>query len=404
MINITDILTATTKEGVISYAEQIKDTGWDETLFNSQRQSDINQWLKDKCSGGNNTGNTIDYGAGQNISITETGGTKYINALGYSYLDSYNRIAFGNSTQTNNFNECAFGRYNLSNKFRIGDRGENLNTIFSVGVGNDDDSRKNVIEIAQNSKVFIKNVGGYDGTKVIEDSRKYISSLQESLPLPKMELKFSKVVDYKKNTYEVVTYSDEINIRLVGNNIPDDLYLLIGWWNPKKRKMCYYSSLGEDKDINLVKAIKAIKLDKDFLNKYVKLPYNAYDLFNRGIRGGDNGLDNIYWNFEQGTTDLSYNYRKIHLCGGTDGNGFGTTLYFTIARCDIGDTDGDLIYVREKGETIPIHLYVKLMAYKDDNNRLGEVFNAHSGMDEKYLLFQLSRSNKPNINISEIKI
>ena len=69
--------------------------------------------------------------------------------------------AEGNSTLTSNAYEHAQGRYNHSSE----------NQIFSVGTGNSDTDRRNVVsvlEVSNNNSytgsVFVQNVGGYDGT------------------------------------------------------------------------------------------------------------------------------------------------------------------------------------------------------------------------------------------------
>ena len=52
---------------------------------------------------------------------------------------------------TNNDNEVAFGKYNVSNT----DSDPSGKTVFSVGIGTSDDDRKNAVEIKQNGDVYL---------------------------------------------------------------------------------------------------------------------------------------------------------------------------------------------------------------------------------------------------------
>ena len=75
----------------------------------------------------------------------------------------------GYATETTNFGETAFGILNKSTRDE-----ENFTTpevvssstatLFSVGNGTDNDSRKNIIELKANGTVYINGVGQYDGT------------------------------------------------------------------------------------------------------------------------------------------------------------------------------------------------------------------------------------------------
>lgn len=71
--------------------------------------------------------------------------------------------AEGNNTVTNNPYEHAEGIFNVSNN-------ENTvypsagNTIHSIGIGSNINSRKNAVEVMQNGDMYVKGVGGYDGT------------------------------------------------------------------------------------------------------------------------------------------------------------------------------------------------------------------------------------------------
>ena len=62
--------------------------------------------------------------------------------------------AEGKGTITNNEAEHASGKYNQSNKDT---------TIFSVGIGESKDDRKNAIEVTQDGDIYVNGIGGYDG-------------------------------------------------------------------------------------------------------------------------------------------------------------------------------------------------------------------------------------------------
>lgn len=71
-----------------------------------------------------------------------------------TYTQGQYSHAEGIQTETTNTAEHASGKYNKSNQ----------GTIHSVGVGTSTDDRKNAFEIDESGNVYIKNVGGYDGT------------------------------------------------------------------------------------------------------------------------------------------------------------------------------------------------------------------------------------------------
>ncbi len=68
--------------------------------------------------------------------------------------------AEGSFTITNNDNEHAEGYYNYSQ----------TDTLFSIGVGTNDNNRRNLITVNRN-KLYITNVGSYGGTSVTESSK-----------------------------------------------------------------------------------------------------------------------------------------------------------------------------------------------------------------------------------------
>lgn len=78
---------------------------------------------------------------------------------GRTTASGYYSHAEGQETVAQNDCEHASGMYNKSNK-----QDANAQTIFSIGIGTSDTDRKNVIEVLRDGKVFIKGIGGYDGT------------------------------------------------------------------------------------------------------------------------------------------------------------------------------------------------------------------------------------------------
>ena len=77
-----------------------------------------------------------------------------------AHVEGYHNI-------TNNNNEHAQGCYNKSN----------ANTLHSGGIGSSESDRKNAFEIANDGKVYIKDVGGYDGTNP-SDENDVVSALK----------------------------------------------------------------------------------------------------------------------------------------------------------------------------------------------------------------------------------
>lgn len=71
-----------------------------------------------------------------------------------TYTEGQYSHAEGIHTQAANTGEHAAGKYNKSNQ----------GTIHSVGVGTSVDDRKNAWEIDESGNVYIKDIGGYDGT------------------------------------------------------------------------------------------------------------------------------------------------------------------------------------------------------------------------------------------------
>lgn len=94
---------------------------------------------------------------------------------GASHAEGFNTAASalaahaeGNETTAQNVAEHAEGKYNLSHKKTTGTAAEQAagSTLSSVGCGTGDNDRKNAVEVMQNGDVYVKGVGGYDGTNL----------------------------------------------------------------------------------------------------------------------------------------------------------------------------------------------------------------------------------------------
>ena len=89
--------------------------------------------------------------------------------------------AEGNHTVALNNYEHAEGSYNKPNRKTDGTDAQNAagSTIHSVGIGTSENDRKNAFEIMQNGDVYVKGVGGYDGTNAGAESARKV---QDVLP------------------------------------------------------------------------------------------------------------------------------------------------------------------------------------------------------------------------------
>ena len=98
----------------------------------------------------------------------KTGSGQGIVAVGiYAYAMGVLSQAFGIGTETNNYCESAFGKWNQSNT-KVQNLG-NVATIHSIGIGEQgtnqyNHKRKNAIEIMDNGDFYAYGVGNYDGT------------------------------------------------------------------------------------------------------------------------------------------------------------------------------------------------------------------------------------------------
>ena len=107
--------------------------------------------------------------------VSHAEGSRTLAVGNYSHTEGYDTVA-------QNAYEHSQGVYNVSNKETetFGDK----NTIFSVGIGKNDEERKNALEVLQNGDIYINNVGDYDGTNALRESNitgKIARSLQDAL-------------------------------------------------------------------------------------------------------------------------------------------------------------------------------------------------------------------------------
>ena len=122
---------------------------------------------------------TYSHTEGRQTTTTATG--EYAHAEGYlseaqqaySHAEGFTSVAGGPYShaegayaQTTHPYEHAEGIYNKSNIKNDGTADENKagTTQMSVGVGTSNSSRANAVEVMQNGDVYVKGIGGYDGT------------------------------------------------------------------------------------------------------------------------------------------------------------------------------------------------------------------------------------------------
>lgn len=106
-------------------------------------------------------------------------GTRNILGANSVYILGYSNNAKGSESsilganlETNNYHEVALGQYNKSNS---------QTTKFSIGCGSGASDRLNAIEIDAEGKVYIKGIGGYDGTNITNTSIKSVSDILENV-------------------------------------------------------------------------------------------------------------------------------------------------------------------------------------------------------------------------------
>lgn len=113
--------------------------------------------------------------------IVNNGSTSIMSGADINVEKVFNSAAFGGGINITNNNEVGVGTYNVSKALTGGDR-----YAFTVGAGSQSE-RKNAIEVRRNGKVYIQDVGGFNGhnsdqpnTKTLQ---KTISDIETALAL-----------------------------------------------------------------------------------------------------------------------------------------------------------------------------------------------------------------------------
>ena len=83
-----------------------------------------------------------------------------------SQANGVNSHAEGRFTETSCNAEHAQGSYNLSHHINDNFDSNAGNTLHSIGIGTDDDARKNAVEVMQNGDAYLLGVGNYDGVHI----------------------------------------------------------------------------------------------------------------------------------------------------------------------------------------------------------------------------------------------
>lgn len=90
-------------------------------------------------------------------SIVNKGSVSIMSGTDINVENVFNSAAFGGGINITNNNEVGVGTYNVSKALTGGDK-----YTFTVGAGSQSE-RKNAIEVRRNGKVYIQNVGGFNG-------------------------------------------------------------------------------------------------------------------------------------------------------------------------------------------------------------------------------------------------
>ena len=90
-------------------------------------------------------------------SIVNKGSVSIMSGTDINVENVFNSAAFGGGINITNNNEVGVGTYNVSKALTGGDK-----YVFTVGAGSQSE-RKNAIEVRRNGKVYIQNVGGFNG-------------------------------------------------------------------------------------------------------------------------------------------------------------------------------------------------------------------------------------------------
>lgn len=113
--------------------------------------------------------------------IVNNGSTSIMSGADINVENVFNSAAFGGGINITNNNEVGVGTYNVSKALTGGDR-----YAFTIGAGSQSE-RKNAIEVRRNGKVYIQDIGGFNGhnsdqanTKTLQ---KTISDIETALSL-----------------------------------------------------------------------------------------------------------------------------------------------------------------------------------------------------------------------------
>lgn len=113
--------------------------------------------------------------------IVNNGSTSIMSGVDINVENVFNSAAFGGGINITNNNEVGVGTYNVSKALTGGDR-----YVFTIGAGSKSE-RKNAIEVRRNGKVYIQDIGGFNGhnsdqanTKTLQ---KTISDIETALSL-----------------------------------------------------------------------------------------------------------------------------------------------------------------------------------------------------------------------------
>lgn len=113
--------------------------------------------------------------------IVNNGFTSIMSGADINVEKVYNSAAFGGGINITNNNEVGVGTYNVSKALTGGDR-----YAFTVGAGSQSE-RKNAIEVRRNGKVYIQDIGGFNGHNSdqpnIKTLQKTISDIETALSL-----------------------------------------------------------------------------------------------------------------------------------------------------------------------------------------------------------------------------
>lgn len=90
-------------------------------------------------------------------SIVNKGSISIISGTDINVENVFNSAAFGGGINITNNNEVGVGTYNVSKALTGGDR-----YAFTVGAGSQNE-RKNAIEVRRNGRVYIQDIGGFNG-------------------------------------------------------------------------------------------------------------------------------------------------------------------------------------------------------------------------------------------------